>query len=133
MTDHGDFVGHDDRSDVQPETWWRPAYLLTPKACATAAFALAVFSILGQGSWSLAAQSLFASTIVSEGDYDVLVALAGLPSLALAVGAVLLARRTLLQPRSVLSSWEDHLARASVLVAALGGLLGLLTLLGAAV
>lgn len=105
-----------------------PANLLTPEASAIAGFAFAVFSMLGQGSWSIAITALFwgdsypagsvGGVMVGWGVGALLMAALGgwLASRALGVGTV---------------GWDAHLARAAVLVAAVGALLSLLTIVGA--
>lgn len=104
--------------------------LLTPKATAIAGFAFAVFSMLGQGTWSAAVQSLFWGSSFPESQLPSVLGSWAVASLLLAVVGWLLARRTLTDPGAA-AGWEGHLARAAVLVAAAGALLSVLGIVGA--
>lgn len=128
MTDHDGFAEHTDEQATGPGPM---AQLLTPKTSAIAGFALAVFSMLGQGSWTIAVQSFF-GTNFGPGDYGSVLITGGIASLALAAGGLLLARRVLLEPHAG-SPWEHHLAGAAVIIAGLGAVFGVLTIIGGAV
>jgi hypothetical protein len=103
--------------------------LLTPRATAIAAFAFAVFSMQGQGTWSQALQTLFwgAGQYPESRVLSVFVTW-GLATLLLAVVAGLLALHTL-RDAVASTTWEGSLARAAVLVASAGALLSLIGIL----
>lgn len=108
----------------------RIANLLTPKAAAIAAFAFAVFSMLGQGSWRPAITTLLWGTdlgMVSAGRVMVGWGIGALLMAALAAG---LARMALLVSDADPAPWEAELARAAVLVAVVGALLSVVTIVG---
>ena len=102
--------------------------LLTPKASAITAFTLAVMSMLGQGSWTTAVQSFY-GTSFAPSSYGSIVVAIGLVLLAMALGALWLARSVILRANRD-TSWEDHLARAAVVVGGLGAVLALVTVVG---
>ncbi len=109
------------------------AGVLTPKATSIAALAFGVLSMQGQGTWSQALGMLF----WSDGSFPVsqvplAFAVAAFASLLLAVVAGLLAAHTL-RDRTAAGSWEGHLARAALLVAAAGAALSVLGVLGGVV
>ncbi|HET6626475.1 MAG TPA: hypothetical protein VFG63_08790 [Nocardioidaceae bacterium] len=130
MTQPEDVLGPDKPVAGHGE-WWRPAGLLTSQASATVAFTLAVLSMMGQGSWTLAVQSFF-GTMFAPSDYGSVVTAGGIASLLLAAAAILLGGRVL-SARPDHTSWDTQLARAAVLVGALGALLAVITILGAAI
>ncbi|MGZ4427993.1 MAG: hypothetical protein ACXVXC_05280 [Nocardioidaceae bacterium] len=102
--------------------------LLTPKASAITAFTLAVMSLLGQGSWTMAVQSFYGTSFAPRSYGSIVVAIA-LVQLAVALGALWLARSVTLRANRD-TSWEDHLARAAVVVGGLGAVLALVTVVG---
>src|SRR4051794_33712551 len=104
-----------------------PSQLLTPQASSIAGFAFAVFSMLGQGSWSIALTALFWGQSYSPGSVDGVMVAWGIGCLLMAGLAVWLAGGTL---RVTGQSWEAHLARAAVLVAGVGAILAALTVIG---
>ncbi len=105
-----------------------PANLMTTQATAIASFAFAVFSMLGQqGSWSTALTSLLWGTSYDIGAVDEVMVAWGVGGLLIAAVGVWLAHRTL---RVVDQAWEAHLARAAVLIAAVGALLAVVAILG---
>ena len=104
-----------------------PGNLMTSKATGIAAFAFACFSMQGQGSWSTAVTSLFWGTNVDPGAVDLVMVAWGVGCLLMAGLGMGLANRTLQLEEH---AWEAHLARAAVLVAAVGAVLALLTIVG---
>ena len=118
--------GTDDGAGSDRNDWWRPAQLLTAQTSATVAFTFAVLSMLGQGTWTVAAQSFFGPGFGPQ-EY---VVVAGVASLALAAGALWLGRRALVARAKTSSPWAVHLAGAAVIIAALGGVLAVLTIVG---
>lgn len=118
--------GTDDAAGSGRDDWWRPAQLLTAQTSATVAFTFAVFSMLGQGTWTVAAQSFFGPGFGPR-EY---VVVAGIASLALAAGALWLGRRGLVARATASSPWAVQLAGAAVVVGALGAVLAALTILG---
>lgn len=104
-----------------------PANLLTARASAIAGFSFAVFSMLGQGSWTTAVTALFWGTGFPDGAVPNVMAGWGIGGLVMAGVASLLARNTL---RTADEAWEAHLARAAVLVAAAAAVLAVLTIVG---
>jgi hypothetical protein len=101
---------------------------MTPQATAIAGFAFAVFSMLGQGSWSIALTSLFWGENYSVGAVGNVMAAWGVGCLVMATTGAWLASSTI---RTSSHTWEAHVARAAVLVAAAGAVLAVLTILGA--
>lgn len=124
MTQPNGFTEHED--DHGPA--FGLSTLLTPKASAITGFTLAVFSMMGQGSWTIAVQSFFGTNFGPQ-DYATTVLVVGVVSLALATGALLLARQVLLQHLGG-PPWEDHLARAAVVIAGLGAVFAVVTIVG---
>jgi hypothetical protein len=104
-----------------------PRNLLTPKATAIAGFAFAVFSMLGQGSWSTAITALFWGTSYDVGTVPHVMVVWGVGCLIMAGLAGWLAHGTL---RATDGPWEAHLARAAVLIATVGVVLAALTIVG---
>jgi hypothetical protein len=106
-----------------------PAGLRTPGATAIAGFAFAVFSMLGQGSWSASVTALFWGSNYPMGSVDRVMVAWGASSLLMAALALWLAFRTLVstQPHE---PWAAHLARAAVLVAGVGVVLAVLAIVG---
>lgn len=107
-----------------------PGRLLTPQASAIAGFAFAVFSMLGQGSWSTALSTLVWGDSFGMGSVRHVMAVWGVGCLAMAALGIWLAHRTL---QVADHAWEGQLARATVIVAALGALLAVLTIIGGVV
>jgi hypothetical protein len=112
-----------------PGTSYGPGGLLTPRACAIAGFAFAAFSMLGQGTWSLALQALVWGSTFQQSQIGSILAGWALATLILAGVAWLLARRTLADPVAA-GAWDGHLARAAVLVAAAGAVFSVIGLVG---
>ena len=102
--------------------------LLTPKAAAITAFTFAVLALSGQNAWTAAVQSFFGTSFGTE-DYGRVVAFGAVAAMLLAFGAVLLARRVI-QPPGAGQGWEQHLARAAVMVAGFAALCAALTAIG---
>jgi hypothetical protein len=101
--------------------------LMTPKATAIAAFAFASFSMMGQGSWSIALTALFWGVNYPAGAVPDVVTVWGIGCLVMAGLGAWLSYRTL---RLVDQAWEAHLARAATLVAVAGAVLAVMTILG---
>jgi hypothetical protein len=111
-----DPVRADDRRDPP---WWAPASLLTAPAAAIAAFTFAVLSLVGDSTAGMLVQAIVG---FSDGPVDfrwVTVAPA-VVSLLLALGAVLLGRKVVRATTTEAAGWAGQLARASVVVAAVG-------------
>jgi hypothetical protein len=106
MTDHGQ-LGRTTRSR---------GTVLTPEACAIAGFTFAVLTMTGQGAWTGLVQALFRGSFAA-GRIGSVFASAFMATLLLDAVALWLARRTLADP-SAAWSWAGHLARATVVVAA---------------
>jgi hypothetical protein len=104
-----------------------PANLLTPKATAIAGFTFAVLSMLAQSTWSTALTTLFWGSSYSPGTVPNVMAVWGIGCLVVAGLGAWLAHHTL---RVADQAWEAQLARAAVIVAALGGILAVLTIIG---
>lgn len=116
-----------DRPDARKIAPFSRANLMTPKATAIAAFTFALFSMMGQGSWSTALTSLLWGTNYDVGTVPHVMAVWGIGCLIMAGLGVWLAHSTL---RLSTQAWEAHLARAAVLVAAAGAVLAILTIVG---
>lgn len=108
----------------------RPGNLMTPQATAIAALAFAVFSMMGQGSWSTALSALFWGASFGAGSVPGVMVAWGIGCLVMAGLSVLLAHSTL---RITDRAWEAQLARAAVIVAGVGTVLAVVTIIGALV
>ena len=102
--------------------------ILTPAASAVVALVLAVVSLTGQGSWNTAIQSFLGSTF-GPAEYQRVLAVGAGVTLAISAGAMWLAWRVVARRRPV-ASWDEHLARAAIVLAGLASLFALLTILG---
>jgi hypothetical protein len=100
---------------------------VTPQASAIAGFAFAVFSMMGQGSWTMALTALLWGTSYDVGTAPHVMAVWGVGCLIMSGLAVWLANGTL---RLALHTWEAHLARAAVLIAAAGAVLAVISIIG---
>jgi hypothetical protein len=103
--------------------------LLTRQASAITAFTLAVLSVFGQGSWTTALQSV-TGFVPGGAGYFSMVMWFGIIELGLAVGAMLLAGRVLTGDPDQ-ARWEGHLARAAAMIALLGTVFAVVTIIGA--
>jgi len=118
----------DNQIDPEQQSWWHPTAALTPKGSAIAAFTLAAVSLLGQSAWTAAAQAVFFGSSWPQSRLPwILLSIVLAPVLS-AVLAMLLARRVLTRPAS--DDWETPLARAAVVIAELGIVLGVVAALG---
>ena len=118
----------DNRTDPAQPSWWHPTAALSPKGSAIAGFTLAAISLLGQSAWSTAAQAMFFGSNWPQSTVPwFLLSLVLAPVLS-AVLAMLLARRVLTPPAG--NGWEVHLARAAVVIAELGIVLGVVAAIG---
>ncbi len=104
--------------------------VLTPKATAIAGFTFAVLSMTGQGTWSQALQSLFWGANFAQTQLTAVLGSWSAATLLLAAAGWTLGRRTL-GDAAAAASWEGHLARAAMIVAAAGAALSALGVLGA--
>lgn len=104
--------------------------LLTPKSAAIAGFTFAVLSMTGQGTWSTALESLFWGQTFPQSQANAVVGSWSVATLLLAGLGWLLARRALADAAAAVS-WEGHLARAAMIVAAVAAALSVLGVLGA--
>jgi len=102
--------------------------ILTPAASAIIALVLAVVSLTGQGSWNTAIQSFLGNTF-GPAEYQRVLAVGGAVTLAVSAGAMWLAWRVVARRRPV-TSWDEHMARAALVLAGLASLFSLLTILG---
>lgn len=113
--------------DTRPSRGAGLTELMTPQATAIAGFAFAVFSMLGQGTWSTALTTLFWGSSYDMGTVGNVMVVWGLGCLLMAGLGGWLAVTTL---RSGSATWEAHLARAAVMVAGVGSVLAVLTIVG---
>jgi hypothetical protein len=116
MTDH-DQVGRTTRSR---------GTVLTPEACAIAGFTFAVLTMTSQGAWTGLVQALFGGSLAA-GRVGSVFASVFMATLLLDAVALWLARRALADP-SAAWSWAGHLARATVVVAAVAAAVATLSL-----
>ncbi|HEY6933264.1 MAG TPA: hypothetical protein VI452_07685 [Marmoricola sp.] len=101
--------------------------IVTAGSAAIAGFTFAVLSMMGQGTWSLALQSLFFGSSYPQSQFDHVMLAWGCGCLLVAAAGFALARRALhLGP----TEGQANLARAAVVVSAAGALLGVLTVIG---
>jgi hypothetical protein len=116
MTDH-DQVGRTTRSR---------GTVLTPEACAIAGFTFAVLTMTGQGAWTGLVQALFRGSF-AQGRIGSALASVFMATLLLDAVALWLARRAIADPAAA-ASWAGHLARATVVVAAVAAAVAALSL-----
>jgi hypothetical protein len=112
-------LSHDE--DPPTSARWSPSSLLTPEATSITAFSIALISATGFGGWELVAASVFPQP-TGPGDLRSEILGAAI-SLAMALGAILLASRVLRQAEARCAQWARHLAGAAIPVAAIGTLL----------
>ena len=113
--------------DTRPSRGSGLTELMTPQAKAIAAFAFAVFSMLGQGTWSTALTTLFWGSSYDMGAVGNVMVVWGVSCLLMAGLGGWLAVSTLRVPTG---TWEANLARAAAMVAAVGSVLAVLTIIG---
>jgi hypothetical protein len=121
-------LSHDE--DQPTSVLWSPLSLLTAEAASITAFSIALGSMLGLGSSMLVAQSVL-GTPIGPSDLRIQNLIAAAITLAMALGAILLASRVLRQAEAQYAQWAQHLARAAVAVGAIGALLSAAALIGA--
>ena len=117
--------------DLLEPTWWSPASLLSVEASAISAFTVALLGMFGGTTIaSVLVQAVVGAPWETHGwvGYSVLSAGTGL---LFALGAMLLARRVLVDADA--PAWSGNLARAAVVVAAIGGALSIVAVLAAVV
>lgn len=105
-----------------------PGALLSPGASATVAFTLAVLVLTGNNLMVIGTQSMLGQLFQSSDPMAYFVTW-GVSTLVPAAASLFLARRVL--AAGIPSGWELVLARAAVVLAAVGLLYGALTVLGA--
>ena len=121
----------DDDHDSLPPTHdgtSHPGALLSPGASATVAFTLAVLVLTGNNLMVIGTQSMFGQLFHSSDPMAYFVTW-GLSTLVPAAASLFLASRVLAV--GIPAGWELVLARAAVVLAAIGLLYGALTVLGA--
>jgi hypothetical protein len=89
---------------------------------------LAVLSLQGQGSWTLAVQSIFGLRFGPD-QLGLVMTLSGLVTLGLSVTGFVLGRRAMAVPTSA-ASWEQYVGRAAVVLGALGAVIAVVTVVG---
>ena len=104
--------------------------VMTPPATAVAGFTLATLALTGQGTWTGLAQTFWGSNFAPSSLGSVL-ASGFLATLVVEGIALLLARHALAEPSP--QPWTGHLARATVLLAVIGGAFSVLALVGSLV
>jgi hypothetical protein len=129
MSDRNDEIVYESDDRVAAPAWWEPSSLLSTEATAIVAFTFAVFSMFGFGSWTLVAQSVLGSPAGPE-DLRWQNVLSALVLLLLSLAAILLGKRVLFEGHDGASAWPGQLARAAVVVAAVGAALSLVAILG---
>lgn len=118
--------------DESPPGWWSPSSLLTPEVTSITAFTIALLSTFGTGNAMLVAQSVLGAP--AGPDPSALRAwnlMAAALLLAMALGAILLARRVFRQAGPWCAQWARHLAGAAAAVAALSTVLNTAALIAA--
>jgi hypothetical protein len=119
---------HDE--DEPASVWWSPSSLLTAEATSITAFAIALSSTFGAGGALLVAQSVLGTPLGPSG-LRAQNLIAAAITLAMALGAILLASTVLRQAEARYAQWARHLAGAAVAVAAIGTVLSAAALIGA--
>jgi hypothetical protein len=107
--------------------WWHPRSVLTPSACAVAAFAIALLTLSGQNLLLIGVQALFGEGFWTGNDVAGYYLVWGLAALGPLAVVALLARVAL---PGAAATWEAHLARAAVIVAAVAAIGAVLTAIG---
>lgn len=118
--------------DQPPPAWWSPSSLLTPEVTSITAFTIALLSAFGIGNAMLVAQSVLGSP--AGPDPSALRAwnlITAAILLAMALGAILLARRVFRLAEPWCAQWTRHLAGAAAAVAALSTVLNTAALIAA--
>ena len=121
-------LSHDE--DQPTSVWWSLPSLLTAEATSITAFTIALSSIFGIGGAMLVAQSVL-STPIGPSGLRTQNLIAAAITLAMALGAILLASRVLRQAEERYAQWARHLAGAAVAVAAISTLLSTAAHIGA--
>ena len=118
-----------DGPQATDDTAWSLDALLSPGASAIAAFTLAVLVLMGNNLMVVAAQMLLGQVFSPTSDSQGYFATWGGGAVVPALVSLFLARRALTAGPA--AAWELVLARAAVVLAAIGMLYGALTVLGA--
>jgi hypothetical protein len=118
-----------ERESTEQNVRTGPANVFSPRATAVAGFTFAVLSMIGQGTWGTALQSLFFGSSYSQGSLDRVMVAWGFGSLLVAALGFALAFVSL-QGRAGHDAWDAHLARAAVIVSAVGAFFGVVTIIG---
>jgi hypothetical protein len=96
MSDQDEDLLFSHDQDQPASAWWAPSSLLTPEATSITAFTIALSSTVGIGGVMLVAQSVLGTPIGPSG-FRAQNLIAAAISLAMALGAILLASRVLRQ------------------------------------
>ncbi len=111
-----------------PDRTVGPDLAVRARSGAVVGLVLAVLSLQGQGSWTLAIQSIFGLRFGPD-QFGVVMALTGLAALALSVAGVVLGRRATSSPAGA-ASWEQYVGRAAVVLGVLGAVIAVVTVVG---
>jgi hypothetical protein len=130
MSDQDEDLLFSHDQDQPAFAWWSPSSLLTPEATSITAFTIALSSMVGIGGSMLVAQSVVGTPIGPSG-LRAQNLIAAAITLAMALGAILLASSVLRQAEPRYAQWARHLAGAAVAVAATGTVLSAAALIGA--
>jgi hypothetical protein len=105
--------------------------VLTPMAAAISGFTVSAFSLVSNGAWALAIQTMLTSDNGLDASYHTVVVWIGGAQVLLAFLGLALAQRVL--ATTLPADAARHLAGAAVVVGGIGLLVGLLTMLSGAV
>ncbi len=124
-------IAPDDDDDLLPDDvrWWSPAALLSPEAQALAGFTFALLSMFGGGIANLVAQAVLGFTFDSS-QARLHVVVPGLVLLFLALLGIWLGRQVIRGGWEEAPTWAGQLARAAVIVAVVGVVVSLVTIIG---
>lgn len=117
----------DDEEFVPPSRWWSPGTLLTGEASAITAFTLAVAGLMGWIGFPVA-EALLGATGFPDKLRERLV-VSALVVLVVLIGTFWLCQRVLHDDDDEVAAWARHLAGASVVIAAIGATLSIVTII----
>lgn len=119
----------DDEEYVRAPRWWSPGTLLTSEASAITAFTLAVTGLMGWVGFPVADALVGFSGRPDQVKERIVVG--AIVALVVLIGAFWLCQRVLLDDDDgEVSAWPRHLAGASVVIAAIGSALSIVTVIG---
>ena len=118
--------GHEDDDELRELRWWAPSSLLTSGTSAISAFTLAVAGVMGFVGYPVA-EALVGFRDGPSGMRE-RAAVSAMVVLLFLLGTFWLSQRVLLDDDDEVPAWARHLAGSSVVIAAIGTVLSLVTI-----